>query len=144
MNWRYIENGTRDFVRARNFSDAVVYTGTSGICQLADVNGDKVDIYLYTKNGARQLPVPRFYWKVIADFYNGAGVAIIGVNNPHITENEIDHYRICNPLKDHPIMKGISQPDNITKGVVYACNVSDALKVIDEIPKGLAKLHLLS
>ena len=67
------------------------------VCQLEDVNGEMVDIYLY--NGD-MLPVPRFiiinheyhhyqhrhhliarfYWKIIIDPAAGSGVAIVGVN----------------------------------------------------------------
>ena len=121
-----------------------MYTGTSGLCQLLDVDGNYVDIYLYAEDGAQQLPVPKFYWKVIVDTSKDAGVAIIGVNNPHITEDEIEDYKICNPLTDHPIMEGISEPDSIKKGVIYACEVGDAADAIDEIPNELANLDLLS
>ena len=31
-----------------------------------------------------QLPVPRFYWRVLHDPVAGLGVAIVGVNNPHL------------------------------------------------------------
>ena len=109
-----------------------------------DVNGDYVDIYLYAEDGAQQLPVPKFYWKVIVDEAKDAGVAIIGVNNPHISEDDIEDYRICDPISDHPIMEGISEPDSILKGVIYACEVGDAADVIDEIPSELANLDLLS
>ena len=97
-------------MEANNF-DAVIYTGTNGICRLENVNGGYVDIYLYAEDGAKQLPVPKFYWKVIVDTEKNAGVAVIGVNNPHISENNIDYYKICSPLTDHPIMEGISEPD---------------------------------
>ena len=142
-NWLYIEDNTRDLVEANDF-DAVVYTGTSGLCQLLDVDGNYVDIYLYTEDGAQQLPVPKFYWKVLVDMSKDAGVAIIGLNNPYIAEDQIDDYKICsNPIYDHPIMEGISEPDSISKGVIYACEVGDAAGVINEIPSELADLDLL-
>ena len=142
-NWLIIENRARSFAEDNQF-DAVIYTGTNGLCQLLDVDGNYVDIYLYAEDGAQQLPVPKFYWKVIVDTEKDAGVALIGVNNPHITEDEIDDYKICSPLKDHPIMEGIPEPDNISKGVIYACEVGDAADVIEEIPSELANLDLLT
>ena len=42
----WFEIGVRDFVTERQL-DLVVYTGTHGVAQLKDVNGDMVDIYLY-------------------------------------------------------------------------------------------------
>ena len=142
-NWFYLEDGTRDFIEKNNF-DADVYTGTSGICQLLDVNNNYVDIWLYIEDGARQLPVPKFNWKVIVDPEKNAGIAFVAVNNPHITEGEIDSYKICtNPIYNHPIMEGIPSPDNIESGVIYACEVGDAASVIPEIPDELADLKLL-
>ena len=69
--------------------------------ELKDVRGDLVPIYLYNRD---QLPVPRFvqllinltaffsnysllaryYWKILHDPVKGEGVAIIGINNPHL------------------------------------------------------------
>ena len=143
-NWFYLEDSTRSFIEINNF-DAVVYTGTSGICQLHDINGNYVDIWLYIEDGAQQLPVPKFNWKVVVDHQKNAGIAFIAVNNPHITEDEIEDYKICaNPIYDHPIMDGIYSPNDIESGVIYACEVGDAASVIPEIPDELANLDLLS
>ena len=90
----YFENECRDFVEERGL-DLVVYTGTHGVCQLPDVNGDLVDIFLYS--GSR-LPVPRFYWKILHDPQAGAGVAVVGVNNPHLSSLPSD-YTICPPVE---------------------------------------------
>ena len=61
-------------------------SGTHGVCQLEDVDGEMVDIFLY--NGDR-LPIPRFYWKILYDPLAGAGVAVVGVNNPHLMVTSI-------------------------------------------------------
>ena len=142
-NWLGFEAGTREYIENNNF-DADVYTGTSGICQLLDINNNYVDIWLYIEDGTRQLPVPKFNWKVVVDSEKNTGIALIGVNNPHITEEEIENYKICsNPIYDHPIMDGIASPNDIESGVVYACEVGDAASVIPEIPDELANLSLL-
>ena len=62
--------------------DLVVYTGTSGVIELADVRGEGVPIYLYPGD---KLPVPRYYWRVLHDPEAGLGVAVLGLNNPHLT-----------------------------------------------------------
>ena len=54
-NWMYFEIGVRDFAVERSL-DLVVYTGTHEVCQLEDIDGNMVDIYLYDKD---RLPVPR-------------------------------------------------------------------------------------
>ena len=55
-NWATFEDDCRQFAISRNL-DLEVYTGTSGVIELADVNGEMVPIYLYNRD---QLPVPRF------------------------------------------------------------------------------------
>ena len=52
----YFEIGVRDFAVARSL-DLEVYTGTHEVCQLEDVDGNMVDIYLYAP---ARLPVPRY------------------------------------------------------------------------------------
>ena len=54
-NWYYLEDGTRDFVEERK-NDLVVYTGTSGVLELENTNGDPVEIWLNPDDN--RLPVP--------------------------------------------------------------------------------------
>ena len=128
-NWFYLEDAVRTLAIGRQL-DVVVYTGTHGVAQLEDVNGNMVDIHLYNGN---QLAVPRFFWKVIYDPVANAGVALLGVNNPHLTTIPED-YRLCPPLSDHPLLAGVSQPENIERGVVWACAVDSLTLVIPELP----------
>ena len=55
-NWNQHENGLRGFVE-RNQNDLTVYTGTHGVCELDDINGNKVEIKLHPEDD--RLPVPR-------------------------------------------------------------------------------------
>ncbi len=130
QNWFYLEKALRDLVTARGL-DVTVYTGTSGVAQLEDVNGNMVDIYLYNGN---RLPVPRFYWKIAYDPVANAGVAVVGVNNPHLAAIPAD-YRICAPLSDHPLMEGVNEPENIKRGVSWACAVEDLARAAPEVPE---------
>jgi hypothetical protein len=130
QNWFYLEDGLRDLVTSRGL-DVTVYTGTSGVAQLADVNGNMVDIHLYNGN---RLPVPRFYWKIAYDPVANAGVAVVGVNNPHLAAIPAD-YRICAPLSDHPLMEGVKEPENIERGVSWACAVEDLARAAPEVPE---------
>ncbi len=129
QNWFYVEDALRDLAVSRNL-DLTVYTGTSGVAQLTDVNGRMVDIFLY---GGNRLPVPRFYWKIAYDPVANAGVALVGVNNPHLAAIP-DDYRICAPLTDHPLMAAVQQPENIERGVSWACAVADFARAAPEAP----------
>jgi len=136
-NWMYFENSCRDFAIDRKL-DLVVYTGTSGVLQLLDVNDNLVDIYLY---GGDKLPVPRYYWKILYDPIGAAGVAVIGVNNPHL-ESVPDSYIVCPPIPNHPILTSVSDPTSIYKGFIWACRVEDLAAAIPEVPE-LPSMELL-
>jgi len=128
-NWMYFETGLRDFAVERSL-DLSLYTGTHGVCQLEDVNGVMVDIHLYNGN---MLPVPRFYWKIIIDPAAGSGVAIVGVNNPHL-KSIPDEYKICEPIPNHPLLDNVYYPEDIVKGYMWACRVEDLTAVVPEAP----------
>jgi len=64
----------------------------------------------------------------------GRFVALIGINNPHITTEEIPSYKICQEIPSHPLISNLVAPEDIYKGVCYACSVPDARAAILDIP----------
>lgn len=54
-NWYYLESAVRDFVEAKG-KPLDLYTGTNGNCELEDINGSKVGIWLYPEEN--KIPVP--------------------------------------------------------------------------------------
>jgi len=136
-NWMYFENGLRDFVEERKM-DLVVYTGTHGVCQLEDTDGNMVDIFLYLPD---RLPVPKFYWKIVFDPVKNAGVAVIGVNNIHLKSLPSD-YILCPPISDHPILDNVYHPENLSRGFMWACRVEDLAAAVPNVPD-LPQMDLL-
>jgi len=136
-NWNTFEQRCRDFAIERSL-DLIVYTGTSGVIELEDINGDMVPIYLYDGD---KLPVPRYYWKILYDPASETGVAIIGINNPHL-ETVPDEMIVCPALESHPLLT-MSQPENIVNGYMWACNVKDLANALPEVPD-LPDMGLLS
>ena len=79
--------------------------------------------------------MPRYYWKILYDPIGAAGVAVIGINNPHLeviidimsqTKNILlqsvpDSYIVCPPIPNHPILASVSDPTSIYKGFIWAC-----------------------
>ena len=64
------------------------------------------------------------------------GVVLIGVNNPHLDETEVEEYKaLCPQIEGHPLLDSVYHPDDIQKGIMYACSVADAQKSIHEIPQ---------
>ena len=88
--------------------DLTLYTGTSGVMELKDVTDTLVPVFLYNRD---QLPVPRYYWKVLHDPLGGAGVAVVGINNPHL-DSVTDTDILCPALPSHPLLN-MTEPHNI-------------------------------
>jgi len=128
-NWATFEDNCRDFAVSRGL-DLTVYTGTSGVVQLPDVNDQLVAIYLYNKD---QLPVPRYYWKILQDPVGEAGVAVVGINNPHLSSVP-ESLLLCPALPSHPLLQ-MSEPHNIKSGYMFACRVEDLAKSVPEVPQ---------
>jgi len=63
--------------------DLMIYTGTNGVMELDDINGNKVPIYLHSEDN--RLKVPKFFWKLVVDEATGAAAAAVGVNNVHLS-----------------------------------------------------------
>ena len=135
-----IEGETRAYLESKN-KDLMIYTGTSGVLELDNTSGSPVEIYL--DDSGNRIPVPMYYWKVVVDEGANTGMAFIGVNNVHITSGDISRFTICT-TQSHTIINGISNVNDIAKGVVYACLVDDAMDAIPEIPSSLRGLGRLA
>lgn len=134
-NWLAVEIGLKKFIQKRNV-DANVFTGTHDIMIYPDINNQTRKIYLATNNTKNpQLPVPKFYYKVVIVESINAGIAFIGVNNPYATEENIkSDYILCPDVSDK--VNYINwQRTNITAGYSYACEVSEFAKHIKYLPK---------
>ncbi|CAO1405394.1 unnamed protein product [Diamesa tonsa] len=132
INWVAVEDGSRILAAARNIN-LDVYTGSFGVMGLKDVSQKLVDIFLYVNGNIRQIPVPKIYYKLLHDKENDSGIVLIGVNNPHVTLEEIKKdYIVCTDVSDK-ITYIKWYKDDIKKGFSYACEINDFLKNVPHI-----------
>lgn len=98
-NWKEIEEGVKKFVKDKNVN-VEVYTGTYGIFKYPDVTGKEQEIFL--DGNRKQIPVPRFYYKVLIAEKLEAGIVFIGVNNPFVSLADITKsgYILCPDVAD--------------------------------------------
>lgn len=117
-----------------------VYSGTFGAGQLKDTSGVLRDIFLYVNGGTKQIPVPKLYYKILINKADNSGVVLIGVNNPHVTLDEIKKsYIICTDVSSQ--INYINwQKDNIERGYSYACTVNDFVKAVPHVSVSADKL----
>lgn len=107
-----------------------VYTGTYGVMGLEDNFGNLHDIHLYVNGPERKIPVPKLYYRVLINKAESSGIALIGINNPHLTLEEIERdYIICTDVSDR-ISYINWQKTDITRGYSYACDVNDFMRAV--------------
>lgn len=142
-NWERIEQGIRQMVADRSMV-ANIYTGTYGTLTYDNVNGEPSEIYFSRDQFNNSfVPVPKLFYKVVLNLESSLGVALIGVNNPFATIDEIDKdYVICDDVADQ--LKWIKwDRKNIVKGYTYACEVNKFLNVVTHFPINATNIDLL-
>ncbi|KAH8307462.1 hypothetical protein KR044_012644, partial [Drosophila immigrans] len=133
-NWERIEDSVRKFVADENIT-ADCYTGTWGVSTLPDVDGVERELYLdFDENNNGLIPVPMLYFRVIRDRESQRGIVLIGVNNPHLSMEQIQKdYVICPDIGDQIDWISWTKED-LKKGFSYACTVEEFTKVVKDLP----------
>lgn len=134
-NWEKFENSLRKMA-ADSSLNLDVYTGTFGIMTTLDIKDIAVELYLHIDdNKTGFIPVPKIFYKVVIDEKSKNGIAIIGVNNPFINEEDIKKsYLLCDDIADK--IKWIQwDVHNIQNGYMYACEVGQFTKAIGQLPE---------
>lgn len=109
-----------------------VYTGTHGVLKFNDTDGTPQEIYLDADN--KKVPVPKIFYKILIEKSTDSGIALIGVNNPYITIDEIlRDYVVCDDISDS--IKYIKwRTKDVRRGYSYACEVNDFLESVRHLP----------
>ncbi|CRK98271.1 CLUMA_CG011633, isoform A [Clunio marinus] len=139
LNWVAVEDGSRILAADRNIN-LDVYTGTFGTATLRDIYGNPQPLYFYVNGSTRQIPVPKLFYRILINKADNSGVVLIGVNNPHLTLEEIKKdYIICTDVSSQ--INYINwQKDNIERGYSYACTVNDFVKAVPHVSVSASKL----
>lgn len=113
-----------------------IYTGTHGVLQYIDENGESQDMYLSSssklKTNSPKIPVPKVYYKIVVTDDN-AGIVFVGVNNPHIKDDELKpNYIFC----ENVITKVAYIPwkPSLRMGFMYACSIDEFSKFVPNLP----------
>jgi hypothetical protein len=107
-----------------------VFTGTHEVITMYNSESDEEEeIYLDMVN--KQIPLPKFFYKILIDAKSMSGVVFVCANNIHITIDEIRRdYIICRDMSDE--IKYIKwRRKDIKRGYCYACYVDEFL---DKVP----------
>lgn len=136
-NWKYLEYATRDL--AESHGDLTIYSGGWGVLQLNDINNNIVEIYLGLSEDQKVVPAPAVTWKVIHDEARQQAVAVVGVNNPHLTTAPT---RLCDDLCDRLTWINFDISD-LVHGFTYCCTVDDLRQAVPHVPD-LGDVELLT
>ncbi|OXU28790.1 hypothetical protein TSAR_005471 [Trichomalopsis sarcophagae] len=133
--WPSIDKGLR--------TDLNIYTGTFDKLKLID----HADAYLeksiflnpYEKQKIKySIPIPQYFWKIAYDPVHEQGVVFVTVNNPFIVHGP--DYHLCKYSRSEQpnvLMPKGWNPNNITEGYSYICDLSDFLRSTNLNIKGL-------
>lgn len=84
--------------------------------------------------------MPKYYWKLIHDHTANAATAVIGINNPHLTEispGDVFCEDVCNQI---PWVNW--KRNDFVKGYTFCCTAEGLRRAIDYVPH-LGDLPLL-
>ncbi|CAK1551868.1 unnamed protein product [Leptosia nina] len=134
-NWNSLEQNLRRRIGTAGYK-CVVYTGSFGVTQLRNENGQFVDIFLDNTNGRRRLPVPLYMYKVAYDASRRVGTAFISINNPHYTAAEARSLQFCTDrCRNNNAFSWLRwQPDRVDLGYSFCCTISDFRRRIPHLP----------
>ncbi|VVC91601.1 uncharacterized protein LOC126970643 [Leptidea sinapis] len=132
-NWNWLEQNLRARIGAAGYN-TVVYTGTFGVTQLRNANGQFVDIFL--DPATRRLPVPLYFYKVVYDASRRLGTAFISINNPHYSLAEARALQFCTDrCRNNNAFNWLNwQPDRVDIGYSFCCTVDDFRRRIGHLP----------
>ncbi|EDW19180.2 uncharacterized protein LOC6583025 [Drosophila mojavensis] len=140
--WQIIEDKIRELVSRLDLSVSV-YTGTYGVMPLSK----QTAFHLANNangNGSGVLPVPLLYYRLLIDNQNPSrGLAIMGVNNPHATQSEIEESYIICPRVEVPSLHSWLQAKDLRKAYLYACRVADLAMAVGHLPPQLQDVNEL-
>lgn len=139
-NWVAIETASRALASSRG-TTLNVYTGTFGVMSLEDCHHDVKNVFLDVEDS--RIPAVNFFYKILIDESTSSGIVFIGINNVHITIEEIKKaYIICNDVSDLVTYVRSWHRNDIRRGFSYACDVNQFLKVVPHI-RGIRVSNLL-
>ncbi|XP_030572939.1 uncharacterized protein LOC115771393 [Drosophila novamexicana] len=133
-NWARVEDGVRAWV-TKNKKHVDCWTGVWGVTTLPNKDGKQTSLYLaYDHNGNGLIPVPKLYFRVVIEPTSKKGIVFIGVNNPHLSLDEIKRdYILCEDVSDKINYISWKRTD-LLAGYSYACEVSEFRKKVTHLP----------
>lgn len=95
---------------------------------MKNIRGKSIELYLDMTE--KQIPVPKYFYKILIDETSKLGIALICVNNVHVSIEDIQrHYIICEDISDD--IKYLKwRRKEIRRGYCYACRVDEFLAKI--------------
>lgn len=121
-NWRILEEQLKKFIGLLGHR-AEVYTGTHGVMKH---EGVELFLYIDEETGAKKLPVPRIYYKIVLVRSLKQAIVIVGINNPIVTDVELrGEYYYCDDISSRLNILHLANQYNKPSGYIIACTIQD-------------------
>lgn len=127
-NWKTVEDSVRK--TASNLNDNFkIITGTYDVLTLKNKNNQETKVYL---DEFSALPVPKFIYKIVYSTSTKKAIVFVTLNNPFVKSVSNNEY-LCNDICDKNGW-GNSLFKQITKGLVYCCDVKQFMEKVKNVP----------
>lgn len=94
---------------------------------LPDKYGVDQELYLHVNENEKKIPVPKLLWKILYNHESAKGVAVIGVNNPHLRKIPRS-YILCKDICKSVKWLHLKRRTNIKEGYMYCCEMNQFMK----------------
>ncbi|CAB4058068.1 unnamed protein product [Lepeophtheirus salmonis] len=114
------------------------------LLELKNENNTNVQIFLHLDNSP-DIPVPKLFWKALGSSSKKEGIIFFGVNNPFLKEDDLnlEDYILCTDHIAHPILDNIKNPEDIERGYIYTCRLSDVQDILDGFPEEFINIKMI-
>ncbi|XP_045541025.1 uncharacterized protein LOC106710516 [Papilio machaon] len=134
-DWAALEDALRRRIASRG-KKVTVYTGTHGVCTLADAYGVQHELYLHADdNNNGVIPVPLYYYKVVYDSEEKTAVAFVTINSTYYNTTMIDELTFCSDICDgnrnYSWLRWRSNDGTHS----FCCDYDEFIKEIDHLPE---------
>lgn len=128
-NWNEIEQLVRSLGQQYR-DDMIVITGTLATLTLPNANNVQTKIYLNPQQ--KNVPIPKYYWKIVVHPKSRSGISFVSVNNPY----EKDIKALNSVCKNICSQAGVNLGsfNNATAGFSTCCDVREFSKQVGVLP----------
>jgi len=127
-NWATLEDNVKTLAAQKG--DLTIWTGTHEVQNVVWNGNNYGQFWLYDDSGAKKLPVPRFFWKLVYHAASKKAIVVVGVNNPYYKEIVANPCDVQAPANIASVTWLKIDNTDLKKGFIATCTVAEFKRVV--------------